>query len=270
MGLIFDINAARLYESWCRSPQGKAMERSAEKLILTLLCPQPGERVLDIGCGAGNHLLFFSKLGLDIHGIDASPYMIGRARERLGSRALLKQARAEDLPFDDNEFDLAVFINTLEFLDDPLQALREAGRVANRKVFIGVMNSFSWNCLCVKLQSFFRKSLFHHVRFYNLWELKSYVQMAYGPVPLAWSCAQILPSLIERIEGLKTDRWNLKYWPFGSFLGLSVTILYCVKTDNLPLKTKMTKTRQSVTNGLSMKNLNRGEGVQGEEKGLSL
>jgi ubiquinone/menaquinone biosynthesis C-methylase UbiE len=270
MGLIFDINAARLYESWCRSPQGKAMERSAEKLILTLVAPQPGERVLDIGCGTGNHLLFFSKLGLDINGIDASLYMINRARERLGSRVLLKQARAEDLPFDDNEFDLAVFINTLEFLDDPLQALGEAGRVANRKVFIGVMNSFSWNCLCVKLQNFFQKSLFHHVKFYNLWELKSHVQMAYGPVPVAWRCAQVLPSLIEKIEGLKTDRWNLRSWPFGSFLGLSVTILYCVKTDNLPLKIRMTETRQPVTGGLSMKNLNRGEGVQREEGGLSL
>lgn len=270
MGLIFDINAARLYESWCRSPQGKAMERSAEKLILTLVAPQPGERVLDIGCGTGNHLLFFSKLGLDINGIDASPYMISRARERLGARASLKKAKAEDLPFDDNEFDLAVLINTLEFLDDPLQALREAGRVANRKIFIGVMNSLSWHCFCVKLLSFFRKSLFHHVRFYNLWELKSYVQMVYGPVPVAWSSAQILPQLIGRIEGLKTDRWNLKYWPFGSFLGLSVTILYCVKTDNLPLKIRMTKTRQSIASGLSMKNLNRGEGVQGEERGLSL
>ncbi|MDP6180310.1 MAG: hypothetical protein QGG48_10495, partial [Desulfatiglandales bacterium] len=140
----------------------------------------------------------------------------------------------------------------------------------NRKVFIGVMNSFSWNCLCVKLQDFFQKSLFHHVKFYNLWELKSHVQMAYGPVPVAWRCAQVLPSLIEKIEGLKTDRWNLRSWPFGSFLGLSVTILYCVKTDNLPLKIRMTETRQSVPGGLSMKNLNRGEGVQREEGGLSL
>jgi ubiquinone/menaquinone biosynthesis C-methylase UbiE len=90
MGLIFDINTAKLYESWCHSPQGKAVEQSAERVFLTLLDPQPGERVLDIGCGDGNHLLFFSKLGLDISGIDASPYMISKARERLGRQCFLK------------------------------------------------------------------------------------------------------------------------------------------------------------------------------------
>ncbi|MEE9612943.1 MAG: class I SAM-dependent methyltransferase [Desulfatiglandales bacterium] len=268
MGLIFDINTANLYESWCHSPQGKAVEQSAESLILTLLDPQPGERVLDIGCGAGDHLLFFSKLGLDISGIDASPYMISKARERLGRRCFLKTGNAEDLPFEDNEFDLAVLINTLEFLDDPLQALREAGRVANRMVFVGVMNSLSLHCLFAKFQGFVRKSLFRHARFYNLWELKSYVQMAYGPVPMAWSSSRIWPSFIGKGQASKTDLWNLKLPPFGSFLGLSATILYWVRTDKLPLKMKRAK--QSVARGLTMGNLNMGERVQRGERGPSI
>ncbi|UCF57145.1 MAG: methyltransferase domain-containing protein [Deltaproteobacteria bacterium] len=270
MGLIFDINAARLYEFWCHSPQGRAMERSAEKLILTLLNPQPGERVLDIGCGAGNHLLFFNKLGLDITGLDASPYMISMARERLGNRCSLNRGMAGDLPFDDNEFDLAVLINTLEFLDDPLQALREAGRVASRRVFIGTMNSLSWHCLCTKLLSVFRDSLFNHVKFYNIWELKSYVQLAYGHVPMEWRCTQVWPSSIGKIGVFKSDLWNLKHCPFGSFLGLSARILHWVKTDNLPLKIRMKKARQSIASGLTMKNVNRVEDSPGDERGLSI
>jgi ubiquinone/menaquinone biosynthesis C-methylase UbiE len=270
MGLIFDIQAARLYESWCRSPQGRAMERSAEKLTLTLLDPQPGERVLDIGCGAGNNLLFFSKLGLDITGIDASPYMISMARERLGSRCALKRGLAEDLPYDDNEFDLAVLINTLEFLDEPLQALREAGRVANRRVFIGVMNSLSWHCLRAKLQALFRNSLFEHVRFYNLWELKTYFQIAYGHVPMEWSCTQAWPSSMGRLGPRKSDLWTLKHCPFGSFLGFSAQIKYWVRTDKIPLKVRMKKAGESVASGLTMKNVNRVKETYGEERGLSV
>jgi len=67
MGLIFDIESARRYESWYRSARGRAMDRFVEKAIYELLDPRPKERVLDIGCGSGNHLLFFNKLGIDIY-----------------------------------------------------------------------------------------------------------------------------------------------------------------------------------------------------------
>ena len=129
MGLIFDIRAARLYESWYKSPKGKLMDSFFESIVPTLLDPQKGEKVLEIGCGSGNQLLYLSKLGLDIYGIDASPYMISLARERLGNRCTLKTGMAEDLPFGDNEFDISLLINSLEFLDDPVETLREAGRV---------------------------------------------------------------------------------------------------------------------------------------------
>ena len=246
------------------------MEQGAERLILTLLEPQAGERVLDIGCGSGNHLLFFSQLGLDTTGIDASPYMINRARERLGSRCSLNRGVAEDLPFEDNEFDLAVLINTLEFLDDPIKALREAGRVASRRVFIGVMNSLSWHFLRTKLSSPFRDSIFNHLRFYNLWELKSYVQLALGRVPLQWSCIQLWPPSIGRMGMLKGDLPTWKHCPFGSMLGLSASILYWVKTDKVPLKVRMKKARQSIASGLTVKNVGCAEELKGDERGLPI
>jgi SAM-dependent methyltransferase len=270
MGLIFDIHSASLYEAWIHSPQGMAMERAAEQCIITLLDPQPGERVLDVGCGSGNHLIFFSQLGLDIAGIDASPYMINKARERLGKRCSLKTGMAEDLPFDDNEFDLAVLTNTLEFLDDPLPALREAGRVANRRIFIGVMNSLSWYCLFYKIQGLFRESLLNHVRFYNMWELKSHVRVAFGRVPIASGSAQIWPPFLNRIGEIITDRWSLNRLPFGSFLGLAATLIYRMKTDNLPLKVRMSKARQSIARSLTMGNKNREEGARVDERGLSV
>ena len=252
MGLIFDTHSARLYQSWHHSPQGREMDRLVERSVRSLLNPQPGEKLLDVGCGEGDHMILFNKMGFDISGVDASPYMISRARDRLGRYCDLRSAMAEDLPFEDNEFDLVAFINTLEFLDDPYGALREAGRVARRGIFIGVMNSLSWNCLVNKLQSLFHDSLFNHIRFYSLWELKSYLQMALGPVPISWSCSHLWPSFVGRISGFMADQWNLKYCPFGSFLGLAARVVYQVKTDNLPLKIKLKKTEEPIPGRLAM------------------
>lgn len=253
MGLIFNIQTARLYEAWYQSPKGQAMDGWLESAIPGLLSPRPGERVLDIGCGEGNHLLLFSKLGLDITGVDASPYMIDRARKRLGPRCTFKKGRAEELPFDDNEFDLAVMINTLEFLDSPMEALREAGRVARRSVLIGVVNSLSCYCQRQRILGLFRKSLFKHARLYHLWDLKSLVQAAFGQVPMDWRCSQAWPPFLKEILGRRvTDQWAARYCPVGPFLALSATIRYWFRTEGHPLKVKITKAGPSVADGLTM------------------
>lgn len=253
MGLIFDIQTARLYETWYQSPKGRAMDAWVESAVHRLLSPRAGERVLDIGCGTGNHLLFFNTLGLDITGLDASPYMIDRAKARLGPRCTFKQGMAEDLPFDDNEFDLAVMINTLEFLESPLEALREAGRVARRGVFIGVMNSLSCYCQRNRIQGLFHKSLFKYTRLYHLWDLKSAAQAAFGPVPMDWRCSTEWPAFLKETLGRQSmDHWALRHCPFGPFLALSANIRYWFRTEGHPLKVGVKKARHSVTPGLTM------------------
>jgi SAM-dependent methyltransferase len=263
MGLIFDAGAARLYESWYQSPQGRIIEKLVKDSVSTLLELQPGERILDIGCGEGNHLLLLSGLGLNAAGLDASPYMARRARERLGHRASVEVGAAEDLPYQDNEFDVALFINTLEFLNDPTEALREAGRVARRGVFVAVTNSLSWYCLSMKLKNLFRKSLFAHATTYNLWELKSLLHVALGNVPIKWRSAQVKAPVLERIGGLLSERWYFENCPFGSFLGLSATIQYTVRTIQNPLKVRLGKAGGPVVRGATM-------GEMRNERSLSL
>jgi len=116
MGHVFDKKLATLYEAWQESPEGILLDRLSSELILRLLRPQKGERILDIGCGTGNHLLLFFRSGFDVTGLDASPYMLDIARSRLGDKASLKIGRAEDLPFEDNEFDLATLLLRWNFL----------------------------------------------------------------------------------------------------------------------------------------------------------
>ena len=239
MGLIFDQNTLGFYDSWRRSHQSRTIDRSIEPLVVSLLDPQPGERVLDIGCGTGNHLIMFSKMGLDVSGVDASSQMLAKARARLGHKSNFKIGMAEDLPFDDNEFDLAVLINTLEFMDNPLSALREAGRVAKKKIFIGVFNSFSWNGFLKTIQGYFGDPLFAQARLYNLWQLKSLLKLAYGTVPISWQCIRIMPSFIEDTFSFNRNAKSCKQSPFGFFLGLSATLVYRFETDNLPLKVRL-------------------------------
>jgi SAM-dependent methyltransferase len=251
MGLIFDIQSARLYESWCNSHGGKAMEGFLESHLRDLLDPQSGERALDIGCGTGTHLLLLNKLGLDISGIDASPYMLTRARERLGNRCALKTGIAEKLPYDDNEFDIVVLINTLEFLDNPLQALKEAGRVAKRKVFIGAINSFSMYCVYSRLTAIYRESILKHIKPYSLWGLKNLLRTAYGETSVEWRSSRTSSGILRKTEDLISCTLGINQLPFGSFLGISTAIRYRYKTDNLSLKVQLKKTEPSVASGIS-------------------
>jgi ubiquinone/menaquinone biosynthesis C-methylase UbiE len=270
MGLIFNRDIARLYESWYHSPQGRAIDRSIEQLILNLLNPTAGQKILDIGCGTGNHLIIFNKFGLDLCGIDGSPYMIRKAKERLGHRCTLKTGMAEDLPFSDNEFDLAVFINTLEFLENPLQALKEAGRVASQKVFVGVINSLSWNGLVKNIQGYLGSPLFSRAKLFNFWETKSLLQSAYGRVPISWGCNKIRPAFLEEISPVTKDFSNWKHCPFAPFLGFSATMQYRVKADLLPLKVRLKKASRSFVGVRTFEDLNGIHTVHRDERGLSL
>ena len=270
MGLIFDENSLGFYDAWRRSAQGRAIEGSLEKLFQSLVEPRPGQRVLDVGCGTGNHLLILNRMGLNISGTDASHAMVQKARKRLGHRSTLKQAMAEDLPFEDNEFDLVSLINALEFMDNPLQALREAGRVAGSKVFVGVLNSLSWNGILNRFHGYFNDPLFGQATFYNLWQIKSLMQLAYGPVPISWGCIKVVPGFVEDSRPSNKAFWNWKHSPFGFFLGLSATMVYTVRTENLPLKAKFKTASQALISARVRKEMDHARGVQKSERGLSV
>ncbi|MDH3694298.1 MAG: methyltransferase domain-containing protein [Gammaproteobacteria bacterium] len=87
--------------------------------VLALLNPQPGERILDLGCGDGPLTQQLVNLGCDVLGIDASPEQI-EAAQKLGLSAQVMDGH--DLPFE-QEFD-AVFSNaTLHWLTRPDEVL---------------------------------------------------------------------------------------------------------------------------------------------------
>ena len=75
--------------------------------VVEWLAVQPGERILDLGCGNGELAGKIAALGALVTGVDASAEMAAAARAR-GVNATV--GNAESLPLADNEFD-AVFSN---------------------------------------------------------------------------------------------------------------------------------------------------------------
>ncbi|MFH1682661.1 MAG: methyltransferase domain-containing protein [Candidatus Woesearchaeota archaeon] len=61
-----------------------------------------GTKVLDLGCGAGDHSLYFKEMGLDVTAVDLSAEMIRLCKEK-GLNASVKDI--ENLDFENNSFD---------------------------------------------------------------------------------------------------------------------------------------------------------------------
>lgn len=124
--------------------QSHALVRWLERKRLSLLhemgAPAAGDRVLEVGCGAGHVLEQFA--GHHRTGIDLSPTMLDRSRCRLGSDVELLQGSAETLPFDDGSFDVVLCTEVLEHTRDPRRVIAELLRVArpDARVVVSIPN----------------------------------------------------------------------------------------------------------------------------------
>lgn len=120
---------------------------------------KPGDKVLDIGCGKGFLLHDFALVcpGIEVYGIDVSTYAIDKAMEDV--KGSLTVGSAAELPYDDNEFDLVVSINTLHNLKNYEldRALREMERVGKKNKYLCVesyrneeekVNLLYWQVTC--------------------------------------------------------------------------------------------------------------------------
>src|SRR3954452_11292619 len=63
--------------------------------VLDLLAPQPGERIVDLGCGTGDLTAQIAAAGAEVIGLDASEAMIVRSRERF-PQLRFEVARGQD------------------------------------------------------------------------------------------------------------------------------------------------------------------------------
>ena len=89
-----------------------------------LLGLQPGERVLEVGCGQGHLTRRLAERGIDVTGIDVNP----NATEIAGTNRVVCM-RAERLEFPDDEFDAVVSVHAIEHIHQLEEAASEMARV---------------------------------------------------------------------------------------------------------------------------------------------
>ncbi len=222
----FDHRCAQHYDAWYQQPNGAQALKLERALIQRHLEPQMGERLLDIGSGTGIHLPWFKELGLQVTGLDASPYMLEQARSRLRGGADLHLGWAEHLPFDDNEFDLSTLINTLEFVDDPEKALTEAFRVTRRRVVLGVLNKYALMAMQRRLKGLLEDTIYCQARFFSVWELKEMIQRIMGPTPIRWGTVLFFPLTFMRLTRSVEQHPLFQHNPLGTFIVMTVDISY--------------------------------------------
>jgi SAM-dependent methyltransferase len=88
-----------------------------------------GDRVLEVGCGTGADLLQFAKHGALATGVDLTTKHVELARIRVGELAMIHQADARHLPFENESFDYVYSHGVLHHCDEPEQVVREMFRV---------------------------------------------------------------------------------------------------------------------------------------------
>ena len=85
-------------------------------------------RILDVGCGTGANLEMLSEFG-SAEGVDVSD----KALEFCKSKGLkVHKGLAEELPFEDEEFDVVTALDVVEHLDDDIAGLKEMNRVVKK------------------------------------------------------------------------------------------------------------------------------------------
>ena len=91
---------------------------------------EPGQRVLDVGCGPGALTAeLATRVGPgNVTAVDPSEPFVAAARERHPG-VDVRRAEAEALPFVDGEFDAALAQLVVHFMTDPVAGLREMARV---------------------------------------------------------------------------------------------------------------------------------------------
>lgn len=250
MNYVFDFKTARGYDKWFEDPKNKFVFELENELIVKLLSPQPGERLLDIGCGTGTHLNFFADMELYVTGLDPSPYMLDIARQKLGHRAELRRGVAEDLPFEDNAFDIVTLITALEFTENPTKAIEEACRVARDRVFLGVLNTYALKGIERRIRGIFTETIYNKARFSSVWGLQKQVRSVVGDAPISWRTVSLFPAKL-RSYTKRLERWTLiQRSPFGAFIGMIITLIPTYQTKNIEVTLNYTKKRSDMATGV--------------------
>jgi SAM-dependent methyltransferase len=172
---------------------------------------QAGERVLDLGCGAGRHAFEMYRRGADVIAFDQDADELAVVREWFaamrdagevpeGAEADVKEGDALALPFADGEFDRVVAAEILEHVPADIEAIRELVRVTRPGGTVALtVPRWLPEAICWKLSRAYHDTPGGHIRIYTSEEL----------VAKATGAGLVLEGR-DHVHGLHAPYWWLK------------------------------------------------------------
>ena len=159
------------YARWRASALGAITERLEHDLILSMLPPINGKRVLDVGCGDGALTGKIAERGAEVIGADANPDMIAAAKQRAAGTYQVADAAA--LPFADNTLDAVTAVTVLCVCDDPETLIQEMVRVLKPggHLVIGELGRWSLWALVRCLRGLVGNRMWRETHFFTIAEL---------------------------------------------------------------------------------------------------
>ncbi len=162
------------------NPAVRRMMAAFERSLDELLARAEPRSLLDVGCGEGVLVhRWAERLGAQtrVVGIDLEEESIQAGwAERQAPNLEYRTMLAENLPFTDNEFDLASAIEVLEHVPDPAHTVSEMARCAERHLLVSVPREPLWRMLNMARGAYWPQ-LGNTPGHLNHWSRRSFVRL---------------------------------------------------------------------------------------------
>jgi len=209
------------YEAWYQTPRGMWISDVEFRLVQQVLKAEPGQELLDTGCGTGHFSRRFAGLGLHVTGIDPDAAAIEFAAQQSADIDYLLGS-ATSLPFPDASFDHVTAITSLCFIDDHMLAIEEMWRVTRKTVCLGLLNRHSLLFKQKHDRGGYRDARWERVQDVRLW----LNQLQPQPARTLYRSAVVFPG------GNKIARGMELIWPNHLLLGGFLMVML-VKPNHL-------------------------------------
>jgi len=160
------------------NPVVKRLMAGFEACLEELFVKADPSSILDVGCGEGvlTHK-WAQRIEGTVVGIDLDdPELHAEWEKRSCPNLEYRVMKAENLPFADDEFDLASAIEVLEHVPDPEHTVAEMARVASRHLLVSVPREPLWRGLNMARGAYL-KDLGNTPGHLNHWSKRSFVSL---------------------------------------------------------------------------------------------
>jgi 2-polyprenyl-3-methyl-5-hydroxy-6-metoxy-1,4-benzoquinol methylase len=162
-----------------QNPAARALVERFQKTLDELFAQADPQSLLDIGCGEAilTHEWAQRLAPRRVVGIDLEdPAIQAEWEQRRAPNLEYRVMKAENLPFDDDEFDVATAIEVLEHVPDPEHTVAEMARVAQRWLLVSVPREPLWRALNVARGAYV-KDLGNTPGHVNHWSKRAFVAL---------------------------------------------------------------------------------------------